>query len=203
MLINYSVADTLYVIGKGINSTELHDRLQKDHVGRVELITTEEFYNLPSKSQCLIGIWDMDYRKLFVEQSLEFATQQQIQWVSYVHDKSFVSDITGIGKGVVVYPFAYIGYGVKIGDFSMIGQHTNVGHGAQLGKNNVICPGVVFGGSVKSGNNVLFGINCAVRDNLTITNDVTFFMGSLVSKHIESPGVYYGNRRARDNECSA
>jgi UDP-3-O-[3-hydroxymyristoyl] glucosamine N-acyltransferase len=199
MLVNYTINDTLYIVGRGINSTELHDRLQQEQTGKVELILAEQFFNLPDNSQCIIGIWDVDYRKTFIKD----AKHKPTRWVSYIHDKSFVSDITGIGKGVVVYPFAYIGYGVKIDDFSMIGQHTNIGHGSQVGKNNVICPGVVFGGTVTSGNNVLFGINCAVRDNLSITDDVTFFMGSLVSKHIELPGIYYGNRRFRNNECSA
>lgn len=198
MLINYIISDTLYVVGRGINSTELHDRLQKEQIGKVELITTEEFFNLPDNSQCIIGIWDVAYRKTFIES----AKHKPIRWISYVHNKAFISDITGIGQGVVIYPFAYLGYGVKIGNFSMVGQHTNIGHGAHLGQNNVVCPGVVFGGSVIAGNNVLFGINCTVRDNLTIADDVTFFMGSLVSKHITGPGVYYCNRKAKDTEIA-
>jgi len=192
MLINYTVNETLYVIGRGINAIELKERLKQDRVENIKLILTEEFFELPDHSQCIVGIWDVTYRKEFIEAS----KNKPMRWVSYVHDKAFVSDLTSIGPGVVVYPFAYIGYGVKIGNFGMIGQHTNIGHGTQLGQNNVVCPGSIFGGSVVTGANVMFNISSLIKDKTTVVGDVTFLMGSIIKKDIETPGTYYGDRRA-------
>ena len=190
MLINHNPNRPLYILGKGIASREISYFISNEINNEVLMIPLEEFANLADNSQCILSIQDINLRIDFLKKIQNFKRV----WPSYIHSQAFVVDQTLIGQGVIIWPFVYIGYQVEIGDFSSIAQQCNIGHGAKLGVNSVIAPMVSIGGSAVIGNNVTFGLSCLIKDKISIVDNIEFLMDSVVTKNIDTPGRYYGNR---------
>lgn len=109
-----------------------------------------------------------------------------------------------IGEGVEIGPNATIHRAslgsTIIGDYNHIGSYTNIGHNVRTGKYCAFTPYVCVGGSAHIGDNVLVGMGSIIRDNLMVCSEVKIGMGSLVVKHIDEPGLYYGRPASRKGD---
>jgi UDP-3-O-[3-hydroxymyristoyl] glucosamine N-acyltransferase len=106
--------------------------------------------------------------------------------------------LTGIEKisnGTVIQPMVTVGYEASIGPFGWITPYCLVSHGDVLGSNVVLSPRVIVGGSTTIGDNVTIGIGTIVSDKINICSDCEFIMSSVVTKSIDQPGKYYGNKK--------
>jgi UDP-3-O-[3-hydroxymyristoyl] glucosamine N-acyltransferase len=190
MLINSDLSKPIYVVGKSPTANDIIHFVGLEHPD-VKNITTEEYQTLPTGSQCMLGVLNMDFR-------LEFfngANISQHTWPSYIHPNSVILQPSTIGTGTILWPYAYLGAGVTIGNFCTVAQFCSVGHGASVENNCVISPNTVIGGSAQLGSNIWIGQSSSVRDKITICDNIMFIMGSMVSKRVELPGKYYGNRK--------
>jgi UDP-3-O-[3-hydroxymyristoyl] glucosamine N-acyltransferase len=104
-----------------------------------------------------------------------------------------------IGKNVYIGPHTVLHRSrleekpTTIQDWVQIGALNNIGHHVEIGENTLITQGVCIGGSTQLGKNCFIGMNVTIRQHLTICDDVYIGMGSVVTKNIDKPGVYYGN----------
>ena len=113
-----------------------------------------------------------------------------------------------IGNNCFIGPFVEIQKNVKIGDYTRIqshsficelttlGDHCFVGHGVMF-INDKFYDGKLSGGKknwIKTniGNNVLIGSNSTILP-VDICDNVVIGAGSVVTKSIKTPGVYFGN----------
>lgn len=103
-------------------------------------------------------------------------------------DASSVAIGTGnmLTKGVVVT------CDIAIGDFNLFGWNTTVGHDTRIGSFNVVNPGCNVSGWVTLGDACLLGTGCQVLERLTIASDTTVGAGAVVTRSIDTPGVYVG-----------
>jgi len=191
MLLGHDPGQPLYVIGRGIGADEIAFWIHQTESVEVHRVTTEEFQNLPRGAQCIIGFWNMEYRQWFLNQ----IKVSDHRWISYVHPRAWVTNIDCIGQGTVILGMAHLCYGVTLGDFCLIGEFCNVGHGTRLGNNVIMTPNNIIAGSTTVGDDVLFLQCCSIRDKITIANQVTFCMNSVVTKDIREPGHYMHNRK--------
>lgn len=114
-----------------------------------------------------------------------------------------------IGDNTFVGPFVEIQKDSKIGANCKIQSHTFVCELVEIGEDCFIGHGVMFindlfldGGpamgdktkwkSTKIGNNVSIGSNATILP-ITICDNVVIGAGSVVTKSIDKPGVYFGN----------
>tara|TARA_B110000003_G_C16654248_1_gene535678 strand:- start:10164 stop:10619 length:456 start_codon:yes stop_codon:yes gene_type:complete len=114
-----------------------------------------------------------------------------------------------LGDDVFIGPFVEVQKDVFIGDKTKIQSHTFVCELVNIGKNCFIGHGVVFindkfsgGGPAMGnkekwkatyiGNNVSIGSNSTIMP-VNICNDVVIGAGSVITKDIDSSGVYAGN----------
>jgi sugar O-acyltransferase (sialic acid O-acetyltransferase NeuD family) len=97
-----------------------------------------------------------------------------------------------IGAGGIVCPGTVVTCNVDIGKFCHLNLNTTVGHDCVIGDYFTTAPGVHISGNVKIGDRVYFGTNASVREKISICDDVTIGMGSVVVKDIVEPGVYAG-----------
>lgn len=113
-----------------------------------------------------------------------------------------------ISKNVFIGPFTEIQNNVFIGDNSRIQSHTFICSNTIIGKNCFIGHGVMFTNDkfknnkieknsenflrTELGDNVLVGSNSTLLP-VKICSNVTIGAGSVVTKDIEEPGIYYGN----------
>lgn len=96
------------------------------------------------------------------------------------------------GTGNIFCPGSIITVNVSMGDFNHFNLNSTVGHDCVLGDFNTISPGVNISGNCKIGNKVYLGTNCALREGVSICDDVVVGMGSVVLKDIIEPGTYAG-----------
>lgn len=192
MLIGYNPTDPLYVIGTGIPAQEIVLWIKQEYpAANIEAVSREQYDQLPSQSQCVIGFANTEYRKNLINHHL----CKKQRWLTFVHPTSTVENIDAIGKGSMIEPNSTVMDAVCAGEFLWVTPHCMIGHGSKLGINVVINPGTIIGGSVNIGNNVSIGQSSSICDRLTIVNDVEICMGSVVTKNIVESGKYYGNRK--------
>lgn len=193
MLLDYDPLRPLYIFGTGNPAHELRHWLISDEAvsQEPELIDQDQFQALPYGAQCIIGFANPQYRKRLVQSPL-FAARS---WVGFVHARSCVENIKGLGRGVIVQPMACVGFGVTVGNLGWITTMSHVGHGTIVGSNVVISPGTMIMGQCQIGSSVWFGASSVVADKITICDDCHFLMTSVVTKNISAAGQYYGNRK--------
>ena len=113
-----------------------------------------------------------------------------------------------LGNNVFVGPFVEITKGVRIDDNTRISSHSYICELVTIGKNCFISHGVIFtndlfkngklGGNVdnwlktKIGDNVLIGSNSTILP-VIICNGCVIGAGSVVTKDINTKGIYAGN----------
>jgi acyl-[acyl carrier protein]--UDP-N-acetylglucosamine O-acyltransferase len=192
MLLHYNPSEPLYIVGTGVYTYELIEFISQEYESIVLTpVTKEEYFNLPNHAQCMIGFQNMDFRINFLNESRGLKRL----WPTYIHSSAVIFKNNQYGQGTVIGPQTFIGHAVVLGDFCSISQMVSVGHGSSLGVNCVATPGTTIGGSTHAGDNVFFGQSSSVRDKITICNDVRFHMTSVVTKSVEAPGSYFGNKK--------
>jgi len=194
MLLNFDSAKPVYLLGKGIAAQAWKQNLKSENIDPIEK-SIEDIHTIPNGSQCFLGVLDIKLRtKLLSEIDVE-----NYIWPTYVHPTAFVEDPSSLGQGVWIYSFSYISCLATVGDFSVITSYSNVGHNSEIGKNNVTAINTMIAGSVRTGQNVFFGIGSKIRDKIDIADNVVILMDSVVTKNIIESGTYYGNKKTKAN----
>ena len=121
-----------------------------------------------------------------------------------------------LGKNVFIGPFTEIQKNTYIGDNSKVQSHSFICEMVKIGKNCFIGHGVMFINDLfenngpaqgdktfwketKIGNNVSIGSNATILP-IEICDNVVIGAGSVVTKNIMQPGVYYGNPARKSNK---
>ena len=110
-----------------------------------------------------------------------FEKNEKGLWEKFPH----VGGVT-IGDNVEIQANSAISRGAlsntKIGNGTKIDNLVHVAHNVIIGNNCFIAAGTIFGGSATIGDNCWLGLNCTIRDWITLGNNVTVGMGSVVTK---------------------
>jgi UDP-3-O-[3-hydroxymyristoyl] glucosamine N-acyltransferase len=67
-----------------------------------------------------------------------------------------------------------------IGRGTQIDNMSHVAHACRLGENNVLAAAVIVGGVVRVGNDNFFGMNCTIKQNISIGSRCRIAMGSAI-----------------------
>jgi UDP-3-O-[3-hydroxymyristoyl] glucosamine N-acyltransferase len=191
MLSHYKTNQPIFIIGTGPYAHELKSWMDNDVSVPIELIHHNDFNLVPYGSQIMLGFQNLEYRKNLLFKH----TLTNYLWPTFIHPSAVVSNNQSMPIGVVISPQAVIGYGATLENFCNIGILSKIGHNSSLGKNNVVSPGTMIGGSTVVKENVFFGQSCSIKDQINICNDIFFTMNSIVSKNINIPGKYIGNKK--------
>ena len=98
-----------------------------------------------------------------------------------------------IEEGCILMPNVYIGPNCRIGKCNIIASSCCLSHDNKLGDFNFISSSVVFGGHSKVGSNCFIGLNCTIRDSITVEDYSLIGSASNLLKSTEKCGVYVGN----------
>lgn len=121
-----------------------------------------------------------------------------------------------LGENVFIGPFTEIQKNTYIGDNSKVQSHSFICEMVTIGKNCFIGHGVMFINDLfenngpaqgdktlwketKIGDNVSIGSNATILP-IEICDNVVIGAGSVVTKNIIEPGVYYGNPARKSNK---
>lgn len=142
----------------------------------------------PEKYVVLVGIGDPKIRKKVVEKM-----PKNTVYATLIHPNAIVSDWVEIGEGSIITPGVIITCNIKMGKQTQLNLFTTIGHDCELGDYFTTAPSVNISGNCIFDECVYFGTNSAVRQGVSICNNVTIGMGGVVVKNINEPGVYIGN----------
>ncbi len=112
----------------------------------------------------------------------------------YLVDKNAILlNETLIGEGTIIFPGTIIDINSYIGEHCVINKLCSIGHDVKLKDFITISPQVMIGGNTSIAENVFIGGSSCLREGISISKNITIGMGSVVTKSIESEGLYYGN----------
>jgi len=135
----------------------------------------------------LIGIGNLNYRKLFVERFLSDGAK----FISIVHQTAYISESATIGTGVVIGPMVNLGPNSFVGDFTIEHSRCVYGLDTRIGRFNFISPNVCFSGFTTVGDENLFGINSATIPNIQIGNRNKIMAGMVLDKNVGDDEVVF------------
>lgn len=74
----------------------------------------------------------------------------------------------------------------------IIGSLCNIGHNTEIGRDSILTAHISTGGGSVIGERCWLGMGVMVTNKVSICDDVRIGIGSVVTKSITKPGVYYG-----------
>tara|TARA_B100000676_G_scaffold286039_1_gene315243 strand:+ start:695 stop:1324 length:630 start_codon:yes stop_codon:yes gene_type:complete len=115
------------------------------------------------------------------------------KYPNIIHPSAIVSQWVNIGMGAVICSGVIITCDIKIGNFCQLNLNTTIGHDCIIGDYFTTAPNANISGSCIFGNSVYFGTSSAVKQGVSICDNVTIGMGAIVLKDICNSGIYIGN----------
>lgn len=136
----------------------------------------------------ILAIANADVKKNIVDD-----LKERVQFLSYISDKSLVSQDAVLGLGVVVCPHVIISTNTVINDFSLINIGSQVGHDAEIGPYSSLMAGVDIGGGAKVGEGCFMGTHSCLIPRKKIGDNITVGIGAVVIRNLKKVGTYFGN----------
>lgn len=109
-----------------------------------------------------------------------------------IYDPDIIHDGIVVGKGCVISQGVFLTVNVILGDFVTLGINCTIGHDCRIGNLSTVSPGANVSGNINIGEGCFIGTGAAIREKLSICDDVTLGLNSAVVKNIGESGVYVG-----------
>lgn len=135
-----------------------------------------------------VAVGDPKLRKKIVDSMPKSTTYNTL-----IHPKSIISDWVKVGEGSIITAGSILTCNIEIGKHCHLNLNTTIGHDCIIGNYVTSAPSVNISGRCILGDDIYLGSNSAVREKISICNDVTIGMGGIVVKSIIEPGTYIGN----------
>lgn len=135
-------------------------------------------------------------RERFYQQVKEFGGDLPV----VVSPLAYVSDYAQLGEGTVVMHHALVNAGAAIGCNTIINSQALIEHDAWIGNHCHIATGAIINGDCQIGHHTFVGSHATIIQGVTIGEYVVVGAGSVVTKSLDTPGVYAGApaRKIRD-----
>lgn len=117
-----------------------------------------------------VAIGDNTLREHYVQNILSIFPGANFP--NLIHPSVIMLPFSKIGRGTIIMPNSVIGTNVSIGEFCILGSLSAIGHGSILHNFSFVGPSAALAGDVKLGFKSTVGIKAAVREKVTIGNNV-------------------------------
>lgn len=112
---------------------------------------------------------------------------------TFVHPMAYIAPEVEIGAGSAILPNVCISSGTKIGRNCLIMVGATVGHSNLIDDYCHIAAQACVGSYLHVGKGVHFGLNCTIRECLTIGDYATIGMGAVLTKDVGAQEIWAGN----------
>lgn len=144
-------------------------------------------HKIEDGAEYLMGIANLTYRKLFVDQFKAAGAK----FISLIHNTAYISESAKLGEGIVIGPMVNLGPNSVVGDFTMLNSRCSLGHDTKIGAFNFISPNVCFSGFTDIGDGNLFGINSATIPGIKVGNNNKIMAGMVLDKNVGDDEVVF------------
>lgn len=141
----------------------------------------------PKEWQVMIAIGEPFFRK-----SIFKLLPAETKFFTFIHPSALIGKKVKIGKGSFVGANSIITEDVIIGEHSLLNRGCQIGHDCKCGDFLSMMPGSILSGNVVIGESFYLGTNSAVREKVSICDNVKVGLLSSVIENIEVPGTYVG-----------
>ena len=156
-----------------------------------------EVYNFKAG---LVALGDNYLRERVV---LEILKQKaDFVFINAVSKHTYISPTSKMGEGNVVMPGVIINSEASVGHHCIINTKSSLEHNCILHDFTALSAGVTTGGYFTLGKYSAIALGVTIFDRVNIGENVVVGSGSLVTKDLESHGLYFGvpSKRIRDRE---
>ena len=143
----------------------------------------------PALHMAVLGIGDSKIREKVVTSQLP----KETEYPSIIHPNVKISPWVKMGRGAIISAGSIITCDINIGEFATVNLNCTIGHDCNIGDYMTLNPGVNLSGLCNLGHHVYIGTNAAIRQGVSICDNVTIGMGATVVKNIVEAGVYIGS----------
>jgi sugar O-acyltransferase (sialic acid O-acetyltransferase NeuD family) len=123
-------------------------------------------------------------------------------FINVISPHACISLTATLGVGNVIMPGVIVNSEAIIGNHCIINTNSSLEHNSEMDDFSSLSPGVITGGYVKLGRYAAIALGVTIFDRTTIGVNVVVGSGSLVTKNLDSHGLYYGipAKRIRDRK---
>ena len=157
-----------------------------------------ELEKLTQEYQFQSGIVALGDNYLREKVVLEILKQKaDFDFINVFSPNACISETATIGVGNVIMPGVIVNSEAIIGNHCIVNTSSSLEHNCIMEDYSSLSPGVTTGGYLKLGRYSALSLGVIVFDRLTIGDNVVVGSGSLVTKDLESNGLYYGSPAKR------
>ncbi|RKQ42299.1 sugar O-acyltransferase (sialic acid O-acetyltransferase NeuD family) [Roseivirga pacifica] len=153
------------------------------------IASLKEHFTKGTFDSVLLGI---GYNHMVLREQLYEELSTDIPFATFIHSTSFIDSSASIADGVILYPGCIIDQRVKVGVNCILNLGCTIAHDTTIGAHSFLSPRVALAGFINVGPKVNLGINTIVIDNIDICANTRTGGGAVVTKNIESSGLYLG-----------
>ena len=121
--------------------------------------------------------------------------------LTYCHPSSVILT-DNIGEGCLILENCTIGAYCELGRSNILFSSTTIAHHSKTGDFNFFAPESAIAGEADIKDNCFFGINCTVKNSVTISAYTLVGAGVYISKNTEEYGVYVPERAIKLSKTS-
>ncbi len=138
----------------------------------------------------------ISYKNMNKLRELKFTEIQKKKYdfISYIDERSVISNDAVIGKNCLILENQTIQKGVKIEDNTFIWSGNHIGHGTYIGKNVYISSHVVVSGNCNIGSNCFLGVNSSIKDFTSISKNCFIGMNAAVTTNLAEGSSVVANK---------
>lgn len=111
---------------------------------------------------------------------------------TYISSRA-ICDSDDIGEGCIIMPTAYVPPCTKIGKCNIINMGTYITHTGFVGDFNWFAATIVMGGNIKMGSKCFIGMNCVLKNGITVGTKTFLGAGSYLSCDSGEGRAYIGS----------
>lgn len=123
--------------------------------------------------------------------------REHLKRATFVHETCWHDPTATIGAGTFVGPFCTVASNTMIGQDCLISPYCLIGHSTTVGDGCLFNPAVTIAGSCIIEKHCQFNLRSSVIDKIFISTGSEIGAGSMVTKNIETPGIYVGTPARR------
>ena len=167
-------------------------------IGRQDdLRTLSKKYNFQSG---IVGLGDNYLREKIVHEILKQI--EGFRFINVISNFSYISPTSKIGAGNVIMPGVVVNSEAEMKNHCVINTNSSLEHNSIMDDFSSLSAGVTTGGYLKIGKYSAIALGVTILDRTSIGENVVVGSGSLVTKDLESHGLYYGSpaKRIRDRK---
>jgi sugar O-acyltransferase (sialic acid O-acetyltransferase NeuD family) len=143
-----------------------------------------------------VGYTQFEYRQSVFEK-----LKGKVPFGNVIHSSSFIDDSVQLGEGIFILPGVIVDRNVTLCDNVLLNTGCIIAHDSIIRQHSFIAPGVTIAGKVDIGECNFVGVGSTILDGITTCSKVTIGGGAVVTKDINTPGLYIGipAKRSKDN----